>query len=253
MILDHAKLFLLGTLPGYFTYLWSQNADRYDPKVETLDTQFQYIADRPDVYFPFQSGDETWCINTTQHPQQYGDLSIAKKSTVSQFMGPNFKSKFDTDYKQDIIVEKCNLTIDQDIYVFLAQKRIDLTVDTNEKQRYQDQLDGLTRGREYVDKVLYEYVNSIQHLMPNIATNVILNTNRELYNRECYRKMVDTFNEKCFNLSKNTYALHKVHVFINICETLNGRTDNWEKAVKQLDSHCPQHIGRQFDREFELK
>ncbi|CAG2166076.1 unnamed protein product, partial [Oppiella nova] len=38
--------------------------------------------------------------------------------------------------------------------------------------------------------------------MPNIATNAILNTNRELYNRECYRKMVDTFNEKCFNLSK---------------------------------------------------
>ncbi|CAG2169593.1 unnamed protein product, partial [Oppiella nova] len=183
MILDHAKLFLLGTLricghktptatilrwrpwthnfTGYFTYLWSQNADRYDPKVETLDTQFQYIADRPDVYLPFQSGDETWCMNMTQHPQQYGDLSIAKKGTVSQFMGPNFKSKFDTDNKQDIILEKCNLTIDQDIHVFLAQKRIDLTVDTIEKQRYQDQLDGLTRGREYVDKVLYEYVNSI--------------------------------------------------------------------------------------------
>ncbi|CAG2175035.1 unnamed protein product [Oppiella nova] len=222
-------------LAGYFTYLWSQNADRYHPKVETLDTQFQYIADRPDVYLPFQSGNETLCMNMTQHPQQYGDLSIAKKGTVSQFMGPESKSKFDTDNKQDIIIGKCNFTSDEDPAMFLAKKRVELADDMSDKQRYQDELDGLTRGREYVDKVLYEYVNSIQHLMPNIATNAILNTNRELYNRKCYRKMVDTFNEKCFNLSKNTYALHKVHVFINICETLNGRTDDWESAVKQLD------------------
>ncbi|CAG2166075.1 unnamed protein product [Oppiella nova] len=226
----------------YFATIWFQNAVQSDPKRETLDTQFQYIAARPDVWVPYQVGDETWCLNLTQHPQQYGDLSIAKTRTVSQFMGPLSQNGLNKDIKQDIILEKCNLTIDQDIYVFLGQKRIDLTVDTNEKQRYQDELDGLTRGREYVDKVLYEYVNSIQHLMPNIATNAILNTNRELYNRECYRKMVDTFHQKCFNLSKNTYALHKVHVFINICETLNGRTDDWEKAAKQLDIYlhgCP--------------
>ena len=64
-----------------------------------------------------------------------------------------------------------------------------------------------------MDNVLYEYVNSIQHLMPNIATNATLNTNRELYNRECYRKMVDTFHQKCFNLSK-VFNYLNIHLYV---------------------------------------
>ncbi|CAG2171846.1 unnamed protein product [Oppiella nova] len=73
--------------------------------------------------------------------------------------------------------------------------------------QYVKELEQLLSGRQYVDNVLYEYVNSIQQFIPNIATNAILHTKQELNNRHCYRQLVDTFHQNCFNLNQNTYTL----------------------------------------------
>ena len=52
-----------------------------------------------------------------------------------------------------------------------------------------------------MDKHFADYVNSIKHLIDTKNIDV-LNGQESLNNRECYRKFVDTFNEKCFNINQ---------------------------------------------------
>ncbi|CAG2163213.1 unnamed protein product [Oppiella nova] len=161
-----------------------ENSETQDLDKETLQAQFEYISKN---------------VNTST-PQQYGDVSIAKLP-VSQFIGNKPKDYIPSKpvYINDGDMEVVN---PRDIPVLLAQKNIASTNHINEKQRYVEMLETILKGRKYLDNVLYEYVNSIQHLMPNIATNAILHTKQELNNRHCYRQLVDTFHQNCFNLNQ---------------------------------------------------
>ncbi|CAG2179082.1 unnamed protein product, partial [Oppiella nova] len=115
----------------------------------------------------------------------------------------------------------------------MLQKKIEETQDITTKLRHVKELEALLNGRLYMDNVLYEYVNSIQHLMSNIATNAILHTKQELNNRSCYRQLVDSFIENCFALNKNPYVLSKLHIFVNICEQMRDSSDA-DIAVNRL-------------------
>ena len=65
-------------------------------------------------------------------------------------------------------------------------------------------MENLINGRQLVEKVFYELVNSIQHLV-GIDTNIILNTRQTLNNinnTQCYQKFVQTIDKKCFNINR---------------------------------------------------
>ncbi|CAG2105624.1 unnamed protein product [Medioppia subpectinata] len=100
------------------------------------------------------------------------------------------------------IPELADLAYNRDVAIHLAQMNIALSEDIDEKQRLLD-------GRQYVDKYMSEYVNSIQHLL-TVDCNAILNTKQELNNRQCYRKFVDIYSKNCFNFNQNLYAFHKL-------------------------------------------
>ncbi|CAG2166035.1 unnamed protein product [Oppiella nova] len=107
----------------------------------------------------------------------------------------------------------------RNVPIALAEKLIESTEDINEKQRYVTELQRLLSGRQYMDKHFADFVNSIKHLIDTKNIDV-LNGQESLNNRECYRKFVDIFNEKCFNINQNTYAFGKLQTFVNICENL---------------------------------
>ncbi|CAG2103869.1 unnamed protein product, partial [Medioppia subpectinata] len=88
-----------------------------------------------------------------------------------------------------------------DAELVLLEKRIEKTEDINEENRLLAELENLYAGRQYVDKHMTEYVNSIQHLL-TVDSNAILNTKQELNNRQCYETLVDTYNENCLQISK---------------------------------------------------
>ncbi|CAG2175540.1 unnamed protein product [Oppiella nova] len=113
--------------------------------------------------------------------------------------------------------------------------------------KYTQELQNLMKFREYVDNVLYEYVNSIQHLMPNIATNAILHTKQELNNRHCYRQLVDTLHENCFNLNQNPYLFRKLQIFVNIYEQMRDSSDA-DIAVNRLIQHCNRNVDSKYSQ-----
>ncbi|CAG2166988.1 unnamed protein product [Oppiella nova] len=75
-----------------------------------------------------------------------------------------------------------------------------------EKLQYVQQLKGLLNARQLLDKQIEEYVNEL----PAIDANIALNGKLELNNRNCYKKLVDTFNDNCYVFSRNTYAINKL-------------------------------------------
>ncbi|CAG2172404.1 unnamed protein product, partial [Oppiella nova] len=147
-----------------YSNFWIKNTDTFDLTNETLQQQFEYVRDNS--YDTVIDGKHEY-----EHNQQYGDLSIAKLP-VSHFLG-----------------NEANLLL-----IAIAERLL--------RDRYVKELESILKGREFVDNFMTEYVNSIQHLIPNIETNAILNTKRELNNRLCYRQLVDTFHQKCFNLNQ---------------------------------------------------
>ncbi|CAG2103022.1 unnamed protein product [Medioppia subpectinata] len=120
-----------------------------------------------------------------------------------------------------------------DVPLYMARIAIDEAKDTNERHSLNDKLQILLNGRQYVDKHMSEYVNSIQHLL-TVDSNAILNTKQELNNRQCYQNLVDRFHQKCFNLNQNPYVLGKLYIFVNICEEMRESSDADINAVNQL-------------------
>ena len=58
-------------------------------------------------------------------------------------------------------------------------------------------------GRQFVDNHMNAYINSIQHLFSGESVDVF-NSRLEVneFNRECYHRFVDTFNDRCMNIAQ---------------------------------------------------
>ncbi|CAG2167183.1 unnamed protein product [Oppiella nova] len=95
------------------------------------------------------------------------------------------------------------------------------------------ELEGLLSRRKLMDKQIEEYVNEL----PAIDANIALNGKLELNHRECYRKLIDTFNDNCYTLGQNPYVLSKLQIFVNICEQMRDSSDA-DIAVNRLIQYC---------------
>ncbi|CAG2118493.1 unnamed protein product, partial [Medioppia subpectinata] len=130
-----------------YTAAWLYDSEHKDLTKETLQEQYNFIE---------------MVINKSvdhkiQHSHQYGDLSIAKLP-VSQFLGSKKPPQ-----ALNIALEpkdNCDAIPSQDVFIHIKQKQISSTNDINEKQRYLSELSDVLKGRQYVDKVLYEYIEN---------------------------------------------------------------------------------------------
>ncbi|CAG2171976.1 unnamed protein product [Oppiella nova] len=222
------KLFALGS---YFGYYWYKNWQSSDFLTETLQDQFEYLHNTTNQTGVMEPGQHA------QHAHQWGDLSITKLP-VSQFQGTG-KFIGENSYNADDH-RVCNLVNTRDLPVRMLEMNIEETDDINEKLRYENELKQLLNGRKYMDKHMAQYVSSIQHL-PGIDVNSVLNTKHTIDNNVCYRKMVDTFRDNCFNINKNTYALGKMTILVNICNQLSGSPYE-SVAIEQLAQYCQHNV-----------
>ncbi|CAG2161671.1 unnamed protein product [Oppiella nova] len=188
-----------------------------------------------------------YAISSSKPTQNSGKMFDDKK--YKTMIGYNKKSnKIQTDPDIDMLKD-WDVVDNREAPVYVLRNLIENSDDLVEKQKYTEELETILKGREYVDNVFNEYVNSIQHLMPNIATNAILHTKQELNNRHCYRQLVDTFHQNCFNLNQNPYVLSKLQIFVNICEQMLDSSDA-DIAVNRLIQHCDRN-GYKNDQQVE--
>jgi len=216
-------------LGGWFGVNWLFDSEHNDPQVEILDKQYNYIVEHNN----FTMDNATH----SQNAQHYGDLKIAQQH-ISDFLGA--KKVPPTGAINVAVPKNAEFVNFRDIPIKLAEKNIQSTNDIYEKQTYVDELSRLLKGRQYIDQHLRAFVDSVHH-MTRLDTNALLNSKLELSeDMTCYKKFVDTFHDKCFNMNKNTYAFSKIHVFNNICNQMIN-DNHVDVAVAFLDQYCTQN------------
>ncbi|CAG2112267.1 unnamed protein product [Medioppia subpectinata] len=108
-------------LAVYFAVTWLENSETADLTKESVETQFQYIKERNNFTM---DGELHW-----QHAQEYGDLTIANKAHVSEYMGDK-KVQFDA-----ATVAPTGFSLSRDAAINIVRKQIETTDDFAAKQQ----------------------------------------------------------------------------------------------------------------------
>ncbi|CAG2174558.1 unnamed protein product [Oppiella nova] len=213
-------------LAGWFAVNWLNNTVTNDPNKETLEEQYEYIKIHNN--FTMDGG------QYSQHAQQYGDLTLANKDHIAQYQGD--KKALANSVARPVT----GFSPSRDVPINILKHQIESANDADEKQQYVAELNALLAGRQMLDKQIVQYVNSIADI-PGVDVNVVLNEKLELNNFAGYRQLVDTFHEHCYNLGQNTYALGKMHAFVNIAEQLT-ESSAANLAVDRLRQFCAANV-----------
>jgi len=207
-------------LGDLYSVNWIENSDVKSLGNETLEQQFKVVKQETNL----------------SHVQEYGDLSMASL-TLTQFQGAKESEKIADNIKViDFPVDSGDVPLE------IAKRKIDSAATAEQLYNRIEEYTALVYGRKFLIEHLTNYLQSIKHFVGH-DTNVLLEEKREVVNRSCYRQLVDTFHQQCLNLNKHSYALRKLHVFVNVCERLaetNG-LDNLSHIVNQLRSYCDEN------------
>jgi legumain len=210
-----------GTYLGdVYSVNWIENSDVKSFGKETLIKQFEIVQKE----------------TNTSHVQEYGDLTIGKLP-LTQFQGE--KSSLNQLIGGEEFVAELNPVDSGDVPIAIALKKIASAKNEEQRHKLLLEYEQLMRGRNYLINHLTRFVESIKHLVGN-EVNYILNAKQEVFHRSCYRQFVDTFHRQCLNLNQHSYALRKLHVFVNVCEMLHRNNDieSVPNAVKALENYC---------------
>ncbi|CAG2167374.1 unnamed protein product [Oppiella nova] len=178
--------YAINKLAVFFAVIWLDDSEHNDLTKELISTQYEYIK----IHNNFTMHQQIH----SHHAQQYGDLSIATKQPVSNYMGDK-KVPVNSNH---VPYKPSGMAPIRDSELYRLQHKIKITNDIDEKLQYVQQLKGLLNARQLLDKQIEEYVNEL----PGIDSNIALNGKLELNNRDCYKKLVDTFNDNCYVFSR---------------------------------------------------
>lgn len=200
-------------LGDVYSVKWMEDSDKEVLTKETLAQQFKIVKQE----------------TNTSHVQQYGDLSM-NKLHVSEFQGSK--------KTEPIILPKVPLTPmrSRDVPLAIAKQKVLKAQSPEEKSEMQKKVNKIIRNRLYLSKTVMEIVSMVSRSDDHVTK--IWQGRSELRDFACYDEVRAYFNEECFKLSKNEYALDFMYVLVNLCE--NGIPPRVQKqAMERVCTHPP--------------
>ncbi|GFT62295.1 legumain [Nephila pilipes] len=180
-------------LGDYYSVNWLEDSDKEILTQETLHQQFKIVKTE----------------THKSHVQEFGNLKMGQMH-VSEFQGRKNadpiklpKVEMDLVRSRDVPVEivkrKCMRSNSVDQQVILLKK-----------------LNKMLRNRQFLSEKVSEIVNEIFH--DEKQETDVKEKHYKLRNFDCYDKLRKHFDEECFSLSKNEYALDFMYILVNLCE-----------------------------------
>lgn len=200
-------------LGDVYSVNWMEDSDKEVLTDETLAKQFKIVKKE----------------TNTSHVQQYGDLSI-NKMHVSEFQGQK--------QAEPIILPKAPLTPmrSRDVPLDIAKRKVLKAQSPEEMSELQKKVNRIIRNRLFLSKKVMEIVSMVSR--SDVQVTKIWQGRSELQDFACYNEVRAYFNEECFKLSKNEYALDFMYVLVNLCE--NGVSPRAQKqAMERVCTHPP--------------
>lgn len=215
-------------LGDVYSVNWLEDSDRALLSRETLQQQYKTVFKK----------------TNTSHVKEFGDLKISNLH-VSQFQGS--KRPLLSQIEHNTIDPLDDAVPSGDVPLAIAQKKLANSKDEIEWNLNSKNYQNILKSRNFL-------VSSIKNFLHNISIDYpvdsIWNQRQTLVNHDCYLKILQKFDEHCFDLSTHQYALRYLYVFVNLCESLDeNENEIAEKWVYQMIKHCQSHVaGHQFGR-----
>ncbi|KAK8761364.1 hypothetical protein V5799_027369 [Amblyomma americanum] len=197
-------------LGDWYSVNWMEDSDRQDLHKESLDHQFEIVKKK----------------TNTSHVMRYGDLSIGKLS-LSEFQG-------DKTVKPTALPKvPPTLVSSRDVPVAVLRNKLAKATDSTTQQSLRRQLQRVLRNRLFLKEKVTEIANFVAQGKGDNSESLLF-AKTQLRNYDCYEKAVRYFKHKCFNISKNPYALEYLRVLANMCES----GYNYAEISEGMDLAC---------------
>jgi len=79
----------------------------------------------------------------------------------------------------------------------------------------------LKQGRQYIDTILSHIGQTLVDAGHISSVSLLARHTHRAFDVYCQKLLVETFNQHCFDLAKNAYALTKMYKFANVCARAN--------------------------------
>lgn len=200
-------------LGDYYSVNWLEDSDKEILTQETLHQQFKIVKSE----------------THKSHVQEFGDLKMGRMH-VSEFQGRK--------QADPIILPKVEMdpVRSRDVPIAIVKRKYMKSNSVNEQVSLLKKLNKMLRNRQFLSDKMSEIVTEIFHDQKQETD--VKEMHYKLRNFDCYDKTRKHFNEECFSLSKNDYALDFMYILVNLCEkgVAPGQT---MKAMEQVCVHPP--------------
>jgi len=170
-----------------------EDSDKEDLNMETLHKQFQIVKEE----------------TNTSHVMEYGDMKIGQEA-CGEFQG-----------KQ----EAAPVTVPKVPYDAVPSEQVPLSILYHKLAAEQNDEKASVIGHkitallELQEKVAKTFKDIVAMSSRNIhQSDRILRSRYRLTSYDCYEPAVELFDERCFDLSQNDYALRRLFLLVNLCE-----------------------------------
>ncbi|ELT99476.1 hypothetical protein CAPTEDRAFT_108468 [Capitella teleta] len=206
-------------LGDVYSVMWMEDSDAEDLSSETLQQQFRIVKKE----------------TNTSHVQEFGDMNIAKEP-VANFQGGKKSTKF-TLPKVPVSVNSHRfwLFASEQVPMAILHHRLLAATSMQEEKIILDELHALREVRPYL------LVNVMDSIVKDASrdhrqSDRLLNVRYKLTNHACYQPAVELFDERCFDISQNDYALRQLYKLVNLCE----EQVEVEKVMESIAKTCSQ-------------
>lgn len=185
-------------------------SDRVDLRKKTLSDQFNFVKQK----------------TTNSSVMQYGNWRMGALF-LSEFQGAH-------DTKPIVVPERlCHPVKSRDIPIEILRHELQRASSPEAVLPIFDKLRAIHRKRTYLDNKVHEIATIISKSNEEI-TKALLAKNQPLNNFACFEHIVENFNNRCFSLSENPYALGSLRVLANMCEGDFGA----ENIIDAMSTAC---------------
>jgi legumain len=199
-------------LGDVYSVMWMEDSDAEDIRSETLQQQFNIVKKE----------------TNTSHVQEYGDMGIAKEP-VANFQG-GAKS-------ESIRLPKVPLDAvpSEQVPMAILHHRLQDAKSMVEQELILQEIQALRVLHDNVVNTMDTIVKATSR--DHRQADRIRTVRYTLTNHACYQPAVELFDERCFDISQNDYALRQLYKLVNLCE----EQVQVEKILEAIADTCDHH------------
>jgi len=207
---DSKRRTYLGDL---YSVQWMLDSETEDLSKETLAEQYEAVKE----------------ATSQSHVMEYGDLQISQMK-VSDFQGHGGKTEKRVSTR---VPAELDAVPSWDVPLEILKHILSEAATVTEQRDIMQQIHLLENKRQMLVRTLEQIV--VKATGDSAKTESIMTDKMNLSEFGCYRELVNTFSQRCFNLSENEYAFRQLYVLVNLCQLSIPK----ENVIRAMESECP--------------